>query len=127
MGASLYPPPQAPAVTPTVVTSGFTPTSGFTVNNFEARKINGVCSFGLDLAVTTTISAGSQPWNLPDTTIGTLPAGFTPPRTYTATYGTGFADGEADVTASGTITLRSTNSWDISPGNTVRISGSWVM
>jgi hypothetical protein len=109
------------------VTSGFTPTSGFTVNNFEARKINGVCSFGLDLAVVTTISAGSSPWNLPDTVAGTLPAGFTPPRTYTAIYGTGFADGEADVTSAGTITLRSTNSWDLTAGHTVRISGSWVM
>jgi hypothetical protein len=115
-------------VTATVVTSGFTPTSGFTVNNFEARKINGVCSFGLDLSVVTTISAGSgPPWNLPDTVIGTLPAGFTPPRTYTAVFGTGFADGEADVTSSGTVTLRSTNSYDITAGNTVRISGSWVM
>ena len=124
MGASLYPPTQE---APTVVTTGFTPTSGFTVNNFEARKINGVCSFGLDLAVVTTISAGTSPWNLPDTVIGTLPAGFTPPRTYTAIYGTGFADGEADVTSTGTITLRSTNSWDLTAGNTVRISGSWVL
>ncbi|MFJ3775217.1 hypothetical protein ACIPX0_26325 [Streptomyces sp. NPDC090075] len=125
MGASLYPPPQATA---TVVTSGFTPTSGFTVNNFEARKINGVCSFGLDLAVVTTISKGSgPPWNIADTVAGNLPSGYRPNRTITAIFGTGFADGEADITAAGDITLRSTNSYDISAGETVRISGSWVL
>ncbi|MFF3249743.1 hypothetical protein ACFYWP_01765 [Actinacidiphila glaucinigra] len=121
----LYPqPPEAPQV----ITSGFVPTSGFSVNSFEARKFNGVCSMAIDLAVLTAIIRGAgPPWNIADTLAGTLPAGFRPTRTIAALYSTGFADGEADITAAGNISLRTTNSYDIEVGDVVRMSAAWVL
>lgn len=128
MGASLYPPPAAPVETPTVVTSGLTPGAGVTVNNFMARKIAGVCSFGFDLTVTTKFNAGTTaPYNLADTVIATLPSGYRPARTLTAIYSTGFADGECDVEANGEITIRTTNTYSIEVGETIRCSGAFVL
>ncbi|WP_420312542.1 hypothetical protein ACOB87_37905 [Streptomyces sp. YS-B37] len=125
MGATLYPPPVA---SPTVTTTGLTPGSGVTVNNFMGRKINGVCSFAFDLAVTTKFNAGSTaPYNLADVVIATLPSGYWPARTVTAIYSTGFADGECDVTADGNVTIRTTNTYSIEVGETIRCSGAFVL
>lgn len=128
MGASLYPPPVAPDETPTVVTTGLTAGAGVTVNNFQARKISGVCSFGFDLAITTKFDAGTTaPYNLADTVIATLPAGYRPARTVTALYSTGYADGECDVEASGAVTIRTTNTYSLNVGETIRCSGAFVL
>jgi hypothetical protein len=125
VGASLYPPP---VEAPTVVTTGLTAGSGVTVNNFMARKINGVCSFGFDLAITTKFDAGtSAPYNLADTVIANLPAGYRPARTVTAIYSTGFADGECDVDVSGDVTVRTTNTYSLNVGETIRCSGAFVL
>jgi hypothetical protein len=128
VGASLYPPPVADPVVTTVVTSGLTPGAGVTVNNFQGRKINGVCSFGFDLAVTTKFNAGATaPYNLADTVIATLPDGYRPARTVTALYSTGYADGECDVTTNGEVTIRTTNTYSIEVGETIRCSGAFVL
>lgn len=125
MGASLYPPPVAD---PTVTTSGLTPGAGVTVNNFMGRKINGVCSFGFDLAVTTKFNAGATaPYNLADVVIATLPVGYRPARTITVIYSTGYADGECDVTTNGEVTIRTTNTYSIEVGETIRCSGAFVL
>ncbi|MEU8835204.1 hypothetical protein [Streptomyces sp900116325] len=128
MGASLYPPPVAPDPTPDVVTSGLTAGAGVTVNNFQGRKINGVCSFGFDLAITTKFNAGATaPYNLGDVVIATLPAGYRPARTVTALYSTGYADGECDVTTNGEVTIRTTNTYSLEVGETIRCSGAFVL
>jgi hypothetical protein len=128
VGASLYPPPVAPDETPTVVTTGLTAGSGVTVNNFQARKISGVCSFGFDLAITTKFDAGTTaPYNLADTVIATLPAGYRPARTVTAIYSTGYADGECDVESNGAVTIRTTNTYSLNVGETIRCSGAFVL
>jgi hypothetical protein len=131
VGASLYPPPVAPvapAETPTVVTTGLTAGAGGTGNNFQARKISGVCSFGFDLAITTKFDAGTTaPYNLSDTVIATLPAGYRPARTVTALYSTGYADGECDVESSGEVTIRTTNTYSLNVGETIRCSGAFVL
>ncbi|WJN62803.1 baseplate protein [Streptomyces phage phiScoe2] len=124
MGASLYPPPTGSPVT---VTSGVTATSGFSVNNCFLTEFNGIITVKADFAVTTAMSAGSSaPYNLPDTVIGALPDGWAPRTTMTAIYSTGFADGECDITSNGNITIRTTNTYSLSVGDTVRVSCTYV-
>jgi hypothetical protein len=110
------------------VTSGLTAGSGVTVNNFQARKISGVCSFAFDLAITTKFDAGTTaPYNLADVVIANLPAGYRPARTVTALYSTGYADGECDVEATGDVTVRTTNTYSLNVGETIRCSGAFVL
>ncbi|QJD50670.1 hypothetical protein SEA_ISSMI_24 [Streptomyces phage Issmi] len=113
MGASLYPPPTQGVET---TSSGFTiaDSTQFSLSSFSARRFNGVVSFQVFLSVLKTISAGSTaPYNLPDVTVGTLPAGWRPSMTQTAIFSTGYADGEADVRSDGTIVLRTTNTYSL--------------
>ncbi|WLW38573.1 virion structural protein [Streptomyces phage Verabelle] len=128
MGAAIYPPPVAAAPSPVTVTSGVTATSGFSVNNCFLTSINGVATIKVDFAVKTAMSAGSTaPYNLADTVIGTLPDGWGPRATMTALYSTGYADGECDITSNGDITIRTTNTYPISVGETVRVSCTYVL
>jgi hypothetical protein len=113
VGASLYPPPTQGVET---TTTGFTlaDSTQFSLNTFYARRFNGVVTIQVYLTTLKTISAGSTaPYNLPDITVGTLPAGWRPPITNTAIFSTGYADGEADVKADGTIVIRTTNTYSI--------------
>uniref|UniRef100_A0AAU7GZL5 Minor tail protein n=1 Tax=Streptomyces phage Kamino TaxID=3158857 RepID=A0AAU7GZL5_9CAUD len=128
MGASIYPPPVAPPAAPTTVTSGVTATSGFSVNNCFLTTLNGVATVKADFAVKTAMSAGSSaPYNLADTVIGSLPDGWAPRTTMTALYSTGYADGECDITSNGDITIRTTNTYSLSVGETVRVSCTYVL
>ncbi|WJN63120.1 baseplate protein [Streptomyces phage phiScoe44] len=128
MGAALYPPPVAPAPSPVTVTSGVTATSGFSVNNCFLTKLNGVATVKVDFAINTAMSAGSSaPYNLADTVIGNIPDGWRPRATLTALYSTGYADGECDITANGDITIRTTNTYSLSVGETIRVSVTFVL
>ncbi|QMP84569.1 baseplate protein [Streptomyces phage Endor2] len=128
MGASIYPPPVAPAPTPTTLTSGVTATANFTVNNCFLTKLNGVATVKADFRIDVAMSAGSSaPYNLADTVIGTLPDGFRPRDTMTALYSTGYADGECDITSNGNITIRTTNTFSLSVGETIRVSATYVL
>ncbi|AUG87208.1 hypothetical protein KGG77_gp60 [Streptomyces phage Omar] len=125
MGASLYPPPVA---TPTVVTSGFTPTSGFTLNNFSGRKFNGVCTVQVYVQVVTALSPAAGTSNFADTTVGTLPAGYRPPVPVNAAWGDGSTSGECVINTDGTIDLRDTNTDQSSPaGRNIRITGTFIL
>jgi hypothetical protein len=97
-----------------VTTSGFTITdpTQFSLSTFSARRFNGVVTIRIFVTVLKTISAGaSAPYNLPDITVGTLPSGWRPPDTQMALFSTGYADGEADVRADGSIVVRTTNTY----------------
>ncbi|WJN62722.1 baseplate protein [Streptomyces phage phiScoe15] len=124
MGASIYPPPVA---SPTTITSGLIAASGYTVNNFMATKFNGVCTVGFDLAITTPVSTSDGPPHVGDHVIATIPDGYRPRRTLTGIYSTGYADGECDITAAGAVTLRTTNGYPFSAGETVRFSATYVL
>jgi hypothetical protein len=125
LGAALYP----PTVTqPETLTSGVTAMSGFSVNNCFLTKINGVATIKTDLNVVTAMDAGATaPYNLADTIIANIPDGYRPRATMTAIYSTGFADGECDITSDGNVTIRTTNTWDLSAGHTVRVSATYVL
>jgi hypothetical protein len=127
MGASIYPPPAAPPVTPTTTTSGLTTTASYTVNNFLGTKVNGVCTVGFDLAIVTPLSTTESPPHVGDTIIAYLPLGYRPPRTVTALYSTGYADGECDIETNGEVTLRTTNGYKFSAGETIRVSCTFVL
>ncbi|WJN62647.1 baseplate protein [Streptomyces phage phiScoe10] len=128
MGAALYPPPVAPEPTPVTLTSGVTATANFTVNNCFLTKLNGVATVKADLRIDVAMSAGSSaPYNLADTIICTLPEGFRPRDTMTALYSTGYADGECDITWSGNVTIRTTNTFSLSVGETIRFSATYVL
>jgi hypothetical protein len=127
MGASLYPPPVAPAPTPESITSGLTASSGYSVNNFLATKINGVCTVGFDLAIVTPYTTSDNPPHVGDHTIATVPDGYRPRRTMTGIYSTGYADGECDFASTGAVTLRTTNGYPFSAGETVRVSCTFVL
>jgi hypothetical protein len=45
----------------------------------------------------------------------------------TALYSTGYADGECDVTTNGEVTIRTTNTYSIEVGETIRCSGAFVL
>jgi hypothetical protein len=128
MGAALYPPPVAPAPSPVTVTSGVTATSGFSVNNCFLTSFNGIATVKADIKVVTAMSAGSSaPYNLADTIIGNIPDGFRPRATMTALYSTGYADGECDITSDGDVTIRTTNTYSLSAGDTIRFSATYVL
>lgn len=124
MGSSLYPPPTQGVET---ISSGFTiadPTQ-FSLSTFSARRFNGVVTIRVFATVLKTISAGSTaPYNLPDVTIGTLPVGWRPPETQTAIFSTGYADGEADVRADGTVIVRTTNTFDLRQATTTPVQAA---
>jgi hypothetical protein len=128
MGAALYPPIVTPPPGPVTVTSGVTATTGFSVNNCFLTSVNGVATVKADIKVVTGLSAGSSaPYNLPDTIIGNIPDGFRPRATMTAVYSTGFADGECDITSDGDVTIRTTNTYSLSAGDTIRVSATYVL
>jgi hypothetical protein len=113
VGAGLYPPPTQGVET---TSSGFTiaDATQFSLTSFNARRFNGVVTFQVFVTTLKTINAGTTaPYNLPDVTIGTLPSGWRPANTQTAIFSTGYADGEADVRADGTIVVRTTNTYSI--------------
>ncbi|WP_327424333.1 hypothetical protein OG763_38190 [Streptomyces sp. NBC_01230] len=111
MGASLYPPPTQGIET---ISSGFTITdsSQFSLSAFSARRFNGVVTIRIFVSMLKTISAGATaPYNLPDIEVGTLPSGWRPAETQMALFSTGYADGEADVRADGSVVVRTTNTY----------------
>jgi hypothetical protein len=105
-----------------------TATANFAVNNCFLTKLNGIATVKADLAVNAAMSAGSSaPYNLADTVIGNIPDGFRPRATMTALYSTGYADGECDITSDGNITIRTTNTYSLSVGETIRVSATYVL
>jgi hypothetical protein len=125
MGAALYPPPVAAPVT---TTSGCVATTGFSVNNFFATKINGVATVKADIKVVTALNTGSSaPYNLADTVCCNIPDGYRPRNTMTALYSTGYADGECDITPDGDVTIRTTNTYNLAANDTVRFSATYVL
>lgn len=108
-------------------TSGLTASTGWTVNDFFARKVSGVTEVhcylnrsGADLTL-----SPNPGGNLADTALCVLPTGWRPDHTLSGTWGDGFSSGEAILTSSGTVTLRSAIT-SITSGRNVRFSATWV-
>jgi hypothetical protein len=110
-------------------TSGLTASSGFTVNDFYARKdarsVEVHCYLNRSAAGAVTQTNGNI---TPDVPLCVLPVGWRPDHTINGAWGDGTSSGEAILSDSGTVTLR-TSSSDISGGGSrnLRFSASWLV
>ncbi|MGW7514778.1 hypothetical protein ACWGJ2_04220 [Streptomyces sp. NPDC054796] len=117
-----YRPPELPAQT---TESGFSTATGWTLNDFNARRRNGTVTFSVYLRR----SGGplSDKTNLPDTFVGTLPGGWRPPFTVEALATDGYGDGAVRVEADGQLYLRT---WSpalvLATDNNMRVSATYV-
>lgn len=106
-------------------TSGLVASSGFAVNDFTAHKVAGVAEVHCYLNRTGgTITATTG--NITDTAMCVLPAGWRPDHTINGTFGDGTSSGEAILTSSGTVTIRTASS-DITNGRNIRFSATWII
>src|SRR5690349_11328206 len=111
-------------VSPTVITTGLTAQTGFTVGSFVAYKIGGhLISFYALIASTNAISASGG--NIADTPVATLPSGWWPLDQVNACFGNGSMDGEFIIDSSGVITLRSAVA-TIAAGTNLRFANTYV-
>ncbi|MDJ1136210.1 hypothetical protein [Streptomyces iconiensis] len=107
------------------ITSGFLTGTGWSMNTFNARRRAGVVTFSAYL--TRTGGNLSDPTNLPDTFVGSLPNGWAPLFAYEAIATDGYGHGTARIEADAQIYLRT---W--SPGivlakdHNMRISATYV-
>lgn len=111
-------------------TTGATAATGFSISDFQGRKVNGITTITITCTRTsaTTIgetSAGSG--NISDTAMATLPSGWRPPELMEAMWDSGFNDGGATISTAGVITLRTTSgSTGIAQNHNPRVSATWI-
>lgn len=111
-------------VDPTIVTTGATASSGFTLTTFVGYKIGPLVSIYVLANVTTAVTASGG--NINDTNFVTLPSGYRPLDPVDCCFGNGSMDGEALIDpSSGLITLRSANA-TISATSNVRLAATFV-
>ncbi|MGW3291494.1 hypothetical protein ACWDR3_43385 [Streptomyces sp. NPDC001002] len=106
-------------------TSGCVAASGFSVNTFSGRKVNGVTTVHVVRTYTGTTVAITPGGNLADTTMCTLPASWCPPEVINAQFGHGSIDGECTIGTTGQITLRSILD-DLTNGRNLRVTAVWI-
>jgi hypothetical protein len=87
-------------------TSGFAIASGYTLNQYVARRGNGLVWFALEV-----VRKGAQldvpaNGNIVDETIGTVPAGWRPPADCEVSVSDGLGEGTARLTTAGVLALR---------------------
>ncbi|MFJ8821633.1 hypothetical protein ACIREE_07605 [Streptomyces sp. NPDC102467] len=125
-----YQPPQPAAET---TTAGASATGNWTLAGYRARRVGGVCSFTLTLTRTTnnltaTAAGTTNPGNVGDETIGSLPVGWRPAFDIYAIASDGYANGCVRVDSDGSLTLLSwSTSGVIQVGNSVRVSACFVL
>jgi hypothetical protein len=118
----------------TTTTSGATAASGFTMINWEGWKAGPVTTINFACARTGSNIFSDKVGSIPDTTIGTLPAGWRPPDTIYACVGDGFGNGECAITAAGVISIRSwstnasgsTTTGGIITGRNLRVTSTFI-
>ncbi|WP_089099465.1 hypothetical protein [Streptomyces hyaluromycini] len=123
---------QPPLVVETT-TTGATATGSWTLSSFAARRTRGVCSFTLSFSRTTssltaTAAGTTNPGNVTDELMGTLPAGWRPAVDSYAVVTDGYASGAARITTDGSVYLITwATSGVIQVGNNVRVSTCFVL
>ncbi|MFD1658879.1 hypothetical protein ACFSL4_11835 [Streptomyces caeni] len=124
-----YQPPVAVETT----TTGVTAATDWSVAWYSARRTGGVCSFTLALIrtgadLTATAAGTTNPGNVADQLMATLPAGWRPAGETTAAASDGYGTGAARIVADGSVQLIAwTTSGVIHTGNNVRISACFVL
>jgi hypothetical protein len=89
------------------VTTGFTVASGYTLNNYSARRTGGIATITLEVVRKGTQLDVPAAENIaPDETIGTVPAGWRPFADVELSASDGFGQGAARLNTAGLLTLR---------------------
>jgi hypothetical protein len=123
---------QAPVAVETT-TTGATASGNWSLTAFNARRTRGVCSFTVALARTTSSltsnAAGTtNPGNVADELICTLPAGWRPATETYAIASDGYADGSVRISTDGSVYLITwSTSGVIQVGNSLRFSTCFVL
>lgn len=124
-----YQPPVAVDSTTTGAAAG----TDWSVNAYAARRTHGVCSFTLGLtrtgaAITATAAGTTNPGNVTDQLVATLPAGWRPAGETYAVATDGFADGAVRILPDGSVYLVTwSTSGVIQTGNSLRLSACFVL
>ncbi|MFD7067143.1 hypothetical protein ACFV97_07850 [Streptomyces sp. NPDC059913] len=110
------------------ITTGAIAASGYSVSQYTARRVGGVCSFTVEVTRTGTkidVPAGG---NITDQTVATLPTGWRPAYDVEGAASDGYGDGGVRIGANGTVLLRT---WvpggTIQSGRNIRISAAYVL
>ncbi|WP_406439440.1 hypothetical protein OHB00_30500 [Streptomyces sp. NBC_00631] len=123
---------QPPLVVETT-TTGATATGNWSLTSFSARRTRGVCSFTLALnrttsSLTATAAGTTNPGNVTDELMATLPSGWRPAVDSYAIATDGFASGAARIAVDGSVSLVTwATSGVIQVGNNVRVCTSFVL
>jgi hypothetical protein len=108
-------------------TAGAVSAAGWTVSSYRARRMNGVCSFTIELTRTGSKITASNVGNVEDTLMCAMPQGWRPATNTAAVAGSGFGFGEVRIEVDGQIYLRAwVSGGEISTGDTVRVSACYV-
>ncbi|MFI9807613.1 hypothetical protein ACIHEJ_25170 [Streptomyces sp. NPDC052301] len=122
-----------PPVAVETATTGAISTGNWTLTSYNARRTRGVCSFTMALTRTTanltaTAAGTTNPGNVNDELIGTLPAGWRPTTDTYAVATDGYADGSVRLTPDGSVYLITwATSGVIQVGNSLRLSACFVL
>lgn len=110
-------------ITPTTITTGLVPATGFTVTGFSGYKIGALASIFATVSNTNAISMSGG--NItPDVEIATLPDGWAPRDAINGVFGNGAMDGEFVILTDGTIQLRSAVA-NIAASTTLRLTTTY--
>lgn len=122
-----------PPVTVETASTGATAATDWTLTTYNARRTRGVCSFTLGLtrsgaAITATAAGTTNPGNLTDQLIATLPAGWRPATETIAAATDGYADGSVRILPDGSVYLITwATSGVIQTSNYLRLSACYVL
>lgn len=104
----------------TIVTSGYTPATGWTLTDFSAAISGKVVEVNVYVSRSGAAIVNTA-GNIPDTAVGTLPAGVRPTRgTVNGFWDNGTAAGGFVVGTDGVMTARTSNGQDIAVSSNLR-------
>ncbi|KUM71565.1 hypothetical protein [Streptomyces griseorubiginosus] len=87
-------------------TTGFTVASGYTLNQYTARRGNGMAFFALEITRKGAQLDVPAAGNITDESIGTVPAGWRPPADIELPVSDGLGEGSARLNTAGLLALR---------------------
>jgi hypothetical protein len=110
------------------ISAGATAASGYSVTQFNARRVGGVCSFTVEVTRTGTAISVPAGGNIGDQNVATIPAGWRPAYDVEGSASDGYGDGGVRIATNGVVTLRT---WvpggSIQSGRNIRISACYVL
>lgn len=109
-------------------TAGLVMASGWSENNFQGRKLNGVTTVSMSLNRTGGTLTSSSNGSIPVTLVATLPIGWRPLDTVIENFDkSGVADGSVTILPDGTCTIKSMSpTATIAVNNDITFFAQWI-